>query len=84
MTNSSVCLIDTNLQKMHNMHGTEALIKLRLPSHPARVLRATIPNRRKNQMKTTTGMKKIAIRRTGDIRMTTSALCTDSCYCAFV
>jgi hypothetical protein len=35
-------------------------------------------------MKTTSAMKKIAVRRTGDIRLTTAALCSDSCYCAFV
>jgi hypothetical protein len=32
-------------------------------------------------MKTTAQMKKISVRRTGDIRLTTIALCSDACYC---
>jgi hypothetical protein len=33
-------------------------------------------------MKTTVQLKKkITVRRTGDIRLTTAALCSDSCYC---
>lgn len=32
-------------------------------------------------MKTTSKMKKITVRRAGDIRLTTAALCTDTCYC---
>jgi hypothetical protein len=39
-------------------------------------------------MKSTTQMsktgKKISVRRTGDIRLTTAAMCKDQCYCAFV
>jgi hypothetical protein len=31
-------------------------------------------------MKTTSSMKKINIRRTGDIRLTTAALCPNQCY----
>lgn len=34
-------------------------------------------------MKSTLQMKKISVRRTGDIRLTTSAPC-GTCYCAFV
>jgi hypothetical protein len=33
-------------------------------------------------MKTTIkATKKISVRRAGDIRLTTAALCTDACYC---
>jgi hypothetical protein len=32
-------------------------------------------------MKTT---KKISVRKAGDIRLTTAALCTDACYCTHI
>jgi hypothetical protein len=36
-----------------------------------------------DNMKTTTKMKKIRVRRADDIRLTTAAIC-GKCYCAFV
>ena len=40
------------------------------------------PVSRETTVKTTVQMKKkITVRRTGDIRLTTMALCSDSCYC---
>jgi len=40
-------------------------------------------HRKRRGMKTTTKMKKIKVRRTDDIRLTTAAFC-GKCYCAFV
>jgi hypothetical protein len=43
------------------------------------------PLQEENGMKTTVQMKKkITVRRSGDIRLTTSALCGDACYCTYV
>jgi hypothetical protein len=41
------------------------------------------PDARENAMKSVKKMKKISIRRTGDIRLTAAAPC-GTCYCAFV